>query len=86
MGTIKDNINIAVAAGYEVFDHFVLPQSAWWDEYYDPLAQRADTLRSDAGSSPDLQAVLDENDTEMDMCRRFGDSFGYVFYLMQKTS
>jgi SAM-dependent methyltransferase len=85
MCTVEDNIRIANEAGYEVFDHFVLPQSAWWDEYYDPLAKRSEMLRSDAGSNPDLQVVLDETDVEMDMCRRFGDCYGYVFYLMQKT-
>ena len=30
-------------------------------------------------------AVLDETQREIDICARYGDSVGYVFYLMRKT-
>lgn len=84
--TVEGNVAIAAENGFEVFDRFVLPQAAWWDEYLTPLCARADALRAEARSDPALQRVLDEHDMECEMCRRFGESFGYVFYLMQLRS
>ena len=83
--TVAGNVGIAAAAGCEAFGQFVLPQSGWWDEYYTPLPQRAERLREQAASDPALAQVLAEHDREVDVCRRFGDSFGYVFYLMRKA-
>lgn len=82
MTTIEGNTATARAAGYEVFDHFVLPSRVWWDEYLTPLDERAAALRPEAKNDPALAAVLDEQAIESDMVRRFGDTFGYVFYLM----
>jgi serine/threonine-protein kinase HipA len=89
MTTVEDNIASAAAIGMEVFDHFVLPRAAWWDDYLGPLEARVAALRQQAGPAgplPELAAVLDEADREIDLVRRHGDSFGYVFYLMRKSS
>ena len=48
-----------------------------------PLGERVAKLRPQAANNPGLAQVLDETDREMAMCRRYGDSFGYVFYLMR---
>jgi SAM-dependent methyltransferase len=83
MTNIEGNITLAKEAGYEVFDYFILPQSAWWDEYYTPLAKRIKQLRPQADEMPGLGEVLDDNEREIEICDRFGDTFGYVFYLMR---
>ena len=82
MTNIEGNIKLAKEAGYEVFDHFILPRSGWWDEYYTPLAKRIQQLRPQADETPGLGEVLDEAEREIEICDRFGDAFGYVFYLM----
>ena len=84
--TMDGNITTATECGYEVFDHFTLPRSAWWDEYYTPLRKRAALLRHEAETNPALACILDETEREIAICDRYGDSFGYVFYLMRKTS
>lgn len=85
MTTVEGNIRTAAECGYEVLDHFTLPQSAWWDEYYTPLSERAARLRPEAGANPALAYVLDDLEREIAMCDRYGDAVGYVFYLMRKT-
>ncbi len=85
MADVDGNVEKAADAGFEVFDHFALPSSAWWNEYLTPLEERAAKLRAQADNDPDLTQVLDEHDRETDICRRFGDIFGYVFYLMRKA-
>ena len=85
MTTIEGNIKTAGECGYEVFDHFTLPRSAWWDEYYTPLAERVAKLRPEAETNPALAEFLDETEREMDMSVRYGDSYGYAFLLMKKV-
>ena len=83
--TVEGNMAKAGGAGFEVFGHFVLPQSAWWDQYYTPLGERVAKLRPEAAGNPGLAKILDETEHEMTMYRRYGDSYGYVFYLMRKS-
>lgn len=84
MTDVAGNIKHAAAVGFEVFDHFTLPQSAWWDEYLTPLSERIARLRVD-GADGELLQVIEEQEQETDIVRRYGDHFGYVFYLMRKT-
>ncbi|UCG32333.1 MAG: methyltransferase domain-containing protein [Phycisphaerales bacterium] len=83
--TIDENIARAATAGFAVFDHFTLPPSAWWDEYYDPLIERMAALRPRAAGDAALAQVIAEHEREIDMHRRFGHTYGYVFYLMRKA-
>jgi serine/threonine-protein kinase HipA len=81
MGTVAVNCHHAEDAGLEVLDTLVLPSSAWWDEYYTPLLDRAAALRPSADA--DLAALLDETEREVDLYWRRGESYGYAFYLLR---
>ena len=80
----RENIERARAAGFEVLDHFALPPEAWWDEYYLPLEARMDLLAADP--DPALAAVIAETRREIELFRRHGDAYGYVFYLMRPAA
>lgn len=84
MMTIEENITTATAAGYEVLDTFILPRSAWWDEYLTPVSDRVQQLRTSGNLTPALSQVLAETEREIDICDRYGEFFSYVFYLMKK--
>ncbi|HLN25292.1 MAG TPA: class I SAM-dependent methyltransferase, partial [Patescibacteria group bacterium] len=73
----------AEAAGLKVFDQFSLPRSAWWDEYYTPLTRRIAALRDDAATDPALAALIAATQAEIAGFERYGDCFGYAFYLMR---
>jgi serine/threonine-protein kinase HipA len=81
MGTIDQNCRRAENAGLTVLDTFVLPESAWWADYYTPLLARMALLRPTADAS--LTALLDETEREIDLFRRFGHCYGYVFYVLR---
>jgi serine/threonine-protein kinase HipA len=81
MAGISENLDRARAAELEALDHFVLPPQAWWDEYYTPLEERMARLGPRA--DPELAAVIAETRREIDLFRRYGDAYGYVFYLMR---
>lgn len=83
MGTVDSNGAVARAAGFEVLEAFPLPASAWW-AYYDPLW--ANCLAERAGA-PDagMRDVIAETELELSMFRRFGRTYGYVFYVLRKS-
>jgi serine/threonine-protein kinase HipA len=83
MGTVASNTAVAREAGYELLDTFTLPASAWWDEYYRPLRERMVTLRTEAAADPALADVIAATAREIDLYERFGDTYGYVFYLLR---
>ncbi|HOZ48059.1 MAG TPA: class I SAM-dependent methyltransferase [Candidatus Hydrogenedentes bacterium] len=80
---IPGNIAIAEAAGYEVIDHFVLPQAEWWPDFYAPLEERCRALRPTA--DPALLEQIEENEHEIDLFRRHSDSYSYVFFILRKV-
>jgi hypothetical protein len=70
-------------AGYELIDHFVLPEAAWWDDYYCPLEKRIALLREKYSHDPGILGQLAEAQKEIDLYKRYADTYGYVFYLMR---
>ena len=86
MVTAEENIKTAADWGYETLDHFTLPPSAWWDEYYTPLKERVPRLRQEADKNPALAEILDITEREIAMYARYSDYYGYVFYLMRKST
>jgi serine/threonine-protein kinase HipA len=82
MGTVAENERRAKRAGLRPLNRFVLPETAW-SEYYLPLTERIAELRPTAET--EMVAVLDAIERETDIFRRYGDAFGYVFYLLQAS-
>jgi serine/threonine-protein kinase HipA len=84
LATIAGNTATVVGEGYETIATFPLPAEDWWAHYYSPLQKRIDALRGRAAENADWRAVLDETQREIDLFERYGDSYGYVFYLVRK--
>ena len=82
--SISDNLNTISQCGYEHIGHFVLPEDAWWAEYYNPLEKRIHALQAKYHKNNEAQAILKEELREIDLYRRYSSWYGYVFFLMQK--
>jgi serine/threonine-protein kinase HipA len=71
------------ACGYRLETMFALPESDWWDEY---LAGVVPAIARHRGNpDPDIQSVIAICDSELDICRRFGAAYGYVFVILSKV-
>jgi serine/threonine-protein kinase HipA len=81
MAGVGRNIERARSAGLEVVDHFTLPPSVWWDDFYAPLEERMAKLAPDA--DPELAAAMVATRREIALFRRCHGAYGYVFYLMR---
>lgn len=77
MTTVQRNLELVQAAGFAPAGHFVLPSTAWTDDYYGPVRERLATFRAEHAN--DAEAVADAMQAEADLYDRFGDSYGYVF-------
>ena len=83
MRSVEGNEAEAREAGYRVLATHTLPRETWVEGYYDILGPRAEAL---LGHSD--EAVRGFAADTLEEIRIFGcseDSYGYVFYVMQKT-
>jgi len=80
--TVAAKLEIIKRTGYEVMGHFVLPPTAWTDEYYDPMEGRIAEKAKDWRGIPEAEAVLSEARNEISIFRQYSDYFGYAFFVM----
>jgi len=85
MGKVDDVLSLLQRGGWSVVDHFDLPQEAWWDDFYDPMEQRIEALRSKYAHDAEALAALDEVAKEPQMHRRSGHQYGYTFFVARRT-
>jgi SAM-dependent methyltransferase len=83
MHSLEENLAVIQKTGYREISHFVLPGSAWWDDYYTPLEKRIRVLTEAYRDIADAQAFLQESQREIDLYRQYSEWYGYVFYIMQ---
>ena len=83
MHTVPRNIGIAEDAGYKVLNTYALPREAWVEGYYDLLEPRAKALVTH--SDPAVREYATESVKEIEIFRSSEDSYGYVFYVLQRA-
>jgi cyclopropane fatty-acyl-phospholipid synthase-like methyltransferase len=79
------HLTTAKRCGFLCRDHFVLPETAWWKDYYDPLETVLDRLRGASHGDAEAMSLHDTLRTEIRMYRQYSDYYGYVFFVLQRT-
>jgi hypothetical protein len=82
MRPVRDNRAVAERAGYKVLTTYTLPRQAWVDGYYDVLAPRAKALLDHPDRS--VRDFAAETVREIEAFQGSEDSYGYVFYVLQR--
>lgn len=82
--TVAENMELILKCGYDLLGQFTLPEDAWWIEYYHPLEERIKNLRGKYSADPKALAVLDNEQREIDMYKKYYQWYGSVFFVMQK--
>jgi trans-aconitate methyltransferase len=82
MQAVASNVSLAGRAGYRVLDTYTLPRETWVEGYYDVLAPKAQALLKHDDAS--VRAFAEETVREIEVFERSGDSYGYVFYMLQR--
>ena len=83
MQSVEQNIATAEEAGYKLFNTYTLPKEAWVKDYYDVLETRAKSLVSHSDVAVRDFAV--ETLKEIEAFKIAEESYGYVFYVLQRS-
>jgi SAM-dependent methyltransferase len=82
MADTDSNRKLVRDCGFRLLGDFVLPDAAWWDDYYEPTERRlAELLPGYAGDAV-ATAVLAENREELELRRRYSAYYGYLFLVL----
>jgi hypothetical protein len=84
MQSVPQNIAIAEEAGYKIFNIYTLPKKAWMKDYYDVLESRAKSLINHSDVTVSHFAI--ETFKEIETFKISEDSYGYVFYVLQRSN
>ncbi len=84
MKTVTDNVQLINSSGYLLLGHFDLPDRDWWDDYYTPMSKLLPALREKYSTLPEALAVLDENEEEMEIHRKYSEWYGYEFFISRR--
>ncbi len=79
-------IKIIPDCGYSLIDYFILSKDVWWAEYYCHLENRIRELKKKYSDDSTAQGVLDNEQGELDAFKKRPESYGSIFYIMQRKS
>jgi SAM-dependent methyltransferase len=82
MRSVPQNIVTAEEAGYKIFNTYTLPREAWAKDYYDILEPRAKSLVNHSDVAVRNFAI--ETLKEIETFKISEDSYGYVFFVLQR--
>jgi SAM-dependent methyltransferase len=84
MGWVEDNLAPIGNCGFELLGHFPQPDEAWWDDFYTPMENRIEELRSKYAKDIEALAILEQIAAEPDMHRRYSDFYAYEFFVARR--
>lgn len=81
--TVPAKLEVIESLGFQVVGHFLLPPSAWTDQYYDPMEERIAEKAAEWRGIPEAETVLNEAKNEISVYRRYSDYFSYAFFVLR---
>jgi SAM-dependent methyltransferase len=85
MRTLEEVLNLIAGCGYDLIGHFTLPEKAWWN-YYLPLQAKIDYLCALYNNNLEALAVINNEQLEIEMYKKYHDWYGYEFVALHKSS
>jgi ubiquinone/menaquinone biosynthesis C-methylase UbiE len=83
---VKGNLVCIARCGYRMKGHFVLPQEDWWKEYYGPISRKLPGLIEKYANNAAALEILQGEELELEIHRKYSDAYSYVFYVAEKAS
>jgi ubiquinone/menaquinone biosynthesis C-methylase UbiE len=68
---------------YKTVDHFTLPISSWWTDFYRPLQESVTTFRERHQDEPDAREVADQIQDEIDIWKAYSEFYSYEFFVIR---
>lgn len=83
IASVEHKLGVIDAQGYQQVGHFVLPESTWKVDYYDPMEGLVAKKSMEWAGIAEALEVLEEARSEIEIFRTYSDYFGYAFFVMR---
>ena len=83
--SVKDNIDIILNARFRMISHFTLPENSWLNSFYLPMEKELNRLDKKYQGNKLALDVFEEMRNEISLYRKYSKSYGYEFFIMQKS-
>jgi len=80
----KYKLKIIPKCGYQLVDHFQLPDDEWWVEYYGPIEKKIGELRAIHGKDPIFLDAIKTFENEINSYKKNPKLFRSIFYILKK--
>ena len=84
--TIQKNLDIIKKVGYRLVGFFILPTESWWTNYYTPILAKLPSLKEKYKNNKEKLRHIACREEEIDMFRKYSKVYGYVFYIVQRST
>ncbi len=82
--TASNKIKILEENGFSPVGYFILPESSWIDNYYQPIEERIDDFLKKHRNSEIAKSIVDGEREEIRKYKKYKDFFSYGFYIAKK--
>jgi hypothetical protein len=82
MATIPQRLEDAKNCDYRVINHFTMPPKCWTEGYYEPIRKRSPAFAEKYDGNEEVREMLDMGLNEANMYDKYGEYYGYVFFIM----
>ena len=82
--TLPEYLERIPSFGYDIIGNFALAEDFWRSEYFGPLQSRLDELREKYSGDSAALDVLDGQQHEVDMYKKYQPWYGSAFFIMKK--
>ena len=83
IGSVESKLDVINRLGYQPVGHFILPKSAWTDDYYDPMERLISHKSEEWAGIPEAMEVIEEARSEIEIFHKYASYFGYAFFVMR---
>ncbi|MBU0691930.1 class I SAM-dependent methyltransferase [bacterium] len=83
MTGVPSNLKMIADCGFDILDHFTLPDSSWLFEYFAPLEMKLRELRAAGDYGAEETAIINSVEAEIALFRKYQGSYGYEFFVMK---
>jgi ubiquinone/menaquinone biosynthesis C-methylase UbiE len=83
MDSVSARLEAMQRQGYERVDEFILPATAWTEQYYDPMEVLLTSKEAQWQGIAEAEAVLIEARREIEIFHRYSDWYSYAFFVMR---
>lgn len=83
INSISSRIVQMIKTGFTPTAHFIMPEECWWN-YFSPIDLLKDQLLQKYRDDLEVRQFFESVDYEIELFQKYGNSYGYVFFIGEK--